>query len=160
MSDERIDNVIIPPGMICICCYDDISRNNSAIYLSEDNSDEWMLYEYCSVCTKYLIDNSWNIYVNSMNSVDCRKQFVEILNKKCTRKLQTLDKNDIIKIFFDGKFNDSILKNSIEEEDVIKFNKEIEKIKVCVDLDKGNDIHFDNFKNLIKDFFQEKKIEI
>lgn len=160
MSNKRIDNIIIIPGTTCVCCYDDITCANSAIYITKDNDNEWKLYEYCATCTKYLIDNGWNIYINGMNSVDCRKQFVEILNKKCTRNLQTLNKDDIIKIFFDGKINDGVLKNSIKEEDVIKFNREIEKIKVCVDLDKGNDIHFDNFKNLIKDFFQEKKIEM
>lgn len=152
MEQPNISKFEIPETFECVCCMDPVEEQNAVLYVLS-STDKWKLYDYCKSCTEYMIKNNWNMYKDSLQSIDCKRNFINILKKKCTNKLQTLSRENIYKVHYDEQTHDSILSGSFDDETVNKINDEYVKYEQLVSENKEDDTHFDNFIVMTKTYF-------
>ena len=62
----------------CVSCFSDITDENKVKYRI-NKSKEWHDCKYCEYCVKFLLENSWNIYVNEIKNTDCKKTLASLI---------------------------------------------------------------------------------
>jgi hypothetical protein len=70
---------VVPDGLSCACCWDDISASNYVEYLPyphEENNHNptWQASKFCEMCVEVLLSSQWSTYVNALQSTKCKAE--------------------------------------------------------------------------------------
>jgi hypothetical protein len=113
-----------------ICCeqFNNNNDNNNIVYYKLN--DSWKQYMFCTVCTKYILENKWYSHIDNIKNADCEKELKNLLNKPIINKLtidSTINTEEVDLIYFDNLIHSSILKkpNGIN---LNEFNKKIKDV--------------------------------
>ncbi len=132
----------------CISCMDSITDENM-VYYKLKKEDEYAEYDFCKDCTIWMLENQWQLYMDTFKKVDCIKEFINLMSKNFLRtihKITDYKKNineSVVQIKIDNKEISTILKNSFDEQTFNEFMEDLNKMKHKITKENAIEI-FDN----------------
>ena len=114
--------------MDCPICCDSIKDE---LIVKYEINNEIQIYNFCSLCTTYILDNHFKKYITDISKADCFKSLTNSLKYPIPDKLTYNTLNSGVKIdrlLINKKFISSKLQKSISDEDLITLNKDLKNV--------------------------------